>query len=986
VGDRSPSRLRGTTLLLALFMLISVQGAVSAAALEKVSVTDEYGDFEGTGLQAPGWNVSATFPDQAVLSSSRAISGSRSLLVRDGSSDNSVLASRQKIEAKPFNNYHLQGYVFTTEGAQTLTLRFLDSSGSVIAEKSASTPEAPLHWSRVQIRERSPAGTAFIDYRISSSTAGVSEAWWDSVISHRAITPNDGFEMAPRQDRPMPGWHISAPSGTSATRTDVDARTGRHSVLLDDKGGRAAVTLTSGRVPVFPGVDHNVRMWVKPVSGRFLYVVLWYDSNREVIKQETIFASPKAGQWNLINRTVNAPAEAASASIRVATYVNEFSEGYVDTTWIEPTPPSAEAAFSGSSIGSPLTEFASTGHSDTVVVDGRPKIYTLAAGDPATFQMVDIETNRVEVNLPVPGVTASAAMVTGKDGKVYLAGDENMLYRWAPGAKTIQQLGKVTAGATTVFELEAAPDGKIWGVTYPDGALFSYDPATATMTDTGPVSAAHKYARSLGVDGRYAYVGLGSTRPTVYRVDLRTPSSKMEIPLPVALNSGVVSELEVYGNFLQVRTPSSTTTSGAAYTGQRYLYDLTKKTWDVPANMAAQTPSEMDSSGNFYYLSMKQLWAVDATTGAKTSVGAAAINAGRNRLVESGTLGGVQGEWLIAHAPDSGVDVVNLRTLEVKKYPINFAATDMAIKTIEPGPNSTLYVGGFGGASLGIVDPETGSSEQYTADTTSGPDVIGEIEGMVTQGRYQFLGTYTGGKIFRLDPDAPWVDGQNPKLLAGYGPSGQDRPLAWATSGDRTYFGMVPSYGKLGGSLGVIETPEAQPRLIPEPVADQSIVSLEARGNVVYGGTSRWGGLGATPTQASAKIFAYDTESNRMLWEVTPQQGAQAYGDIVWGPNGNLWAAAGPVLYEISPRNGAVIRLITLNPVPQLDKATWHNADIEMLDGRIYVAAIGAIYSVDAHTLDVNMLVKSDASLELSAVNGDLYYSQGSTMFRLRQN
>ncbi|MEN3123673.1 hypothetical protein [Janibacter sp. LM] len=79
-------------------------------------------------------------------------------------------------------------------------------------------------------------------------------------------------------------------------------------------------------------------------------------------------------------------------------------------------------------------------------------------------------------------------------------------------------------------------------------------------------------------------------------------------------------------------------------------------------------------------------------------------------------------------------------------------------------------------------------------------------------GHHQHLGTYTDGRIFRHDTTQPWSDGKNPALLTTLGPTHtQDGPLAWATSGGRTYFGTVPKYGVRGDGLSIIDSATATP-------------------------------------------------------------------------------------------------------------------------------------------------------------------------------
>ncbi len=236
---------------------------------------------------------------------------------------------------------------------------------------------------------------------------------------------------------------------------------------------------------------------------------------------------------------------------------------------------------------------------------------------------------------------------------------------------------------------------------------------------------------------------------------------------------------------------------------------------------------------------------------------------------------------------------------------------------------------------------------------------IGEVEGSVTNGQYEYIGTYTNSKIFRYDRSLPWSDGTNPRLIATLGDTSmQDRPLAWATSGERTFFGTLPKYGRLGGSLGIIDDNTSAPRVIDEPVADQSVVSLAAAGSVVYGGTSRWGGLGATPTTSTARVFALDATTGTVLWSVAPQAGVEAYGAMLVTPSGTLWAASGTTLVELAPATGEVLRRVELQKVGPQPTPTFRNASLDYADNLLFLTAAGRVYVVDLASMRVDVPVK----------------------------
>ena len=613
------------------------------------------------------------------------------------------------------------------------------------------------------------------------------------------------------------------------------------------------------------------------------------------------------------------------------------------------------------------------------MVGGKAKLLGVVSGSPAELQVVDIESNTVERRLALGGVEAAWAM-TVSDDAAYVGGNDGHLWRWSLGASTITDLGRATSQATTLFDLEVGPDGRIWGVSYPKSELWNFNPGTGSFTSLGAVSTTNDYARSLAVNGSYAWVGVGSTNPNIVRVSLSDPASKTTIAMPQPVTSGNIAELDLLGRYLSVKTPSGTSPSGVAVTAERRLYDTKAGTWAVDFNYSVQRPTPLDSDGYFYYLQYKQLRAIDSTTGATTTLGGISIGAGRDRTLLQTTLDGTAGEWLLAYDPSGTVAAVNTDTLEELSFRVDFAPTKLKIKSLAFG-GGRLLVGGFGGSSLALLDPDLSQRSQYPL-VPYGPAVIGEVEGSVEHGKYQYIGTYTEGRIFRYDTTQPWVDGTNPALVTTLGPTHrQDRPLAWATSGTRTFFGTIPKYGVLGGVLGIFDGDSGTPRIVSEPVTDQSVVSLAAAGDVVYGGTSRWGGLGATPTQPSAKVFAYNASTGRLLWQVAPAVGTEAYGAVVMGPAGTLWAAGGTTLVELDPATGKTLRTVMLQSQGAQTTPVFRNTALATSNGLLYLVAAGRAYAFDPATLRVSVLVTSGITPPQLVVRGkQLFVPMGESL------
>ena len=390
--------------------------------------------------------------------------------------------------------------------------------------------------------------------------------------------------------------------------------------------------------------------------------VRFLDASRKVVGSERVDVRKAVGSWGLVAKQVTPPSTAHWATVQISSGVNSKGAATFDVIDLRPTPGAGVHTFAAGASTRPVDAFSNTNVADALVINGRAKLATVVAGSPAEFQVADVETGRVESRFPLGATKVSFTLTKGRDGRVYVGGNDGHLWRWTPGATVIQDLGLVTPRTAVVWDIEAGADGRIWGVSYPAAELWNYNPSTGAFQNLGTLEQPHQYARSLALDSKYAWVGLGSENPVIMRVSLTNPSDRVLVKLPHPVTAGNIAELESLGRYLQVWTPAGTSPSGTAVISERRLYDTTLNTWNVASNYSLQRPSTVDSQGYFYYFRYKELWAVSSSTGVMTSRGAIVSGPGRDRVPLRATLGGVAGEWLLTYATDGTVAAINLAT------------------------------------------------------------------------------------------------------------------------------------------------------------------------------------------------------------------------------------------------------------------------------------------------------------------------------------
>lgn len=979
--------------VLAVFVAFAVSGVVAptrANALERTYTGWSAGDFETNGALLPtGWRVNATTGGvRAAASRTIALSGQRSLQVDDNSPSGAAWALSPTIQVVGGSTYLFSAYSYAREGAtpQSLTIRFHDSSGAVVSSKVLYSSDVAMMWSRVQAKMLAPKNAVRVTIRIASSPKGTGTVFWDAIDYFRPMFYNGQFENTPDNSKDVPWWTVHANGGSVTTTTDPRyVRTGNRALRIESSstGSPEVISTEVSRgityMPrVFPGITHDFTGWVLPVKGTPKLVVTWYDAKRTKISSSYSVVNNPKGEWAYYKAQIAAPLNAYYATLTLTSQPG-VSLAYWDEMAITTTPPAPDPTYSSKEVSEPLQDAAATHSADFMMLNGRPVMFAGVSGYPARLEIVDVQSNKLIDAVDIPGAQNVFQATAAPNGDIYVGDQEGHLLRWRQG-QGLTDLGKATPDAQSTMDLEIAPDGRVWGATTNKSEVYVYDPATNRFADAGSVSSKDTHARSLAITPEGVYVGTGPVTPKLVRIDPKT-FAKTTIALPPQVATKFVMNLETRGNYLSVK---------GDYDSSSYrLYDWKNKKWvPLPTNAGGlqidtQLPMPVSSTGEFYFTSYKQILGINAQNLTKTvrAEGTELKYAGRDIGLVKGTIAGLSGEWILHYDGKTQVQGIHVGTWTVKTWTVSFPPTAMRVQSIFAGPSGQIFTGGFGGARLGITNPSTGAVELHSGSSQTLAE-IGEVHGGITNGAYTYLGTYTGGNIFRYDVSKPWVTGSNPKLIAQTKTSNQDRPYAWAISGQRTFFGTVPTYGHLGGSLGIIDSATATPRLV-FPSKDRSVISLAAKGDVVFGGTSRWGGYGSTPTQKSATVFAYNAATNKKLWEITPEPNAQSVGGVAIAPNGNLWASIGWNLYEIGPNSGTVLRRLSLKPGSQPNRLTFKETGLQFVGPRLYTIVGDSMYSVDTTNLNVDFVADGITTAQSTEYKGRIYVGRGSKLYSI---
>ncbi|MBA2894652.1 PQQ-binding-like beta-propeller repeat protein [Nonomuraea soli] len=630
-------------------------------------------------------------------------------------------------------------------------------------------------------------------------------------------------------------------------------------------------------------------------------------------------------------------------------------------------------------LGVPLQDVLLIGGTVAPGPDGRTVLWGASSGAPAHLNAVDPATGAEVARYDLPEAGGSWAVEATPDGSVYVGSyGDGRLYRWT--AAGVQDLGRPIASENFIWSVAAGEGATVYGGTSPGGRLFGYDPATG-VRDYGKLSATHAYVRSVSVTGGKIYAGTEAPAK-VFEVDVASGQS-VELPTPPGLDpvGKWAYDVNAVDGYLYVRY-------GGATPGPLHVWDIAARQWvDALDQAHGLDVSPPDAEGRIYFVKGGELVRYDPRTRTVTSTG----------MPFTGRVSNTRGiGWAELGLPDyPGKSIVGLlwRGLMFRYNPEtgarSFVQTGVRgepidVTAMSEGPDGRVYLGGFLNGGFAAINPQSGEREEF--------HTFSQSEDMTTHDGKLYVGAYPEARVYGYDPALPWNSTEyspspepgpaaNPARLFDFAADHQIRPRAMVSAGRYLAVGTMPDLGHLGGVLALYdgENVTSQRHVIP----DQSIVSLAYRDGVVYGGTSIYSGQSATPpTQTEARLFAWSVAQNRLLWEMVPAPGKPAIPALTFDDRGRLWGIAGGEVFGVDPGSRKVVSRVTLSA----SKSASGQLAFNRQDRKLYGAHAGqSLFSLDPRTRRHAVLKEGPVHHLAVHRSGDVYFAEGSRLFRLQQ-
>lgn len=607
-------------------------------------------------------------------------------------------------------------------------------------------------------------------------------------------------------------------------------------------------------------------------------------------------------------------------------------------------------------LGSPI-ESVAVYDSTYGIEDGREMMYTTSSGNPAIFQVIDLESKKVLRTYPLEGTGAVWTHITVPNGNVYIGGN-GFLYEYSPATKEVKNLGGI--GESVVYGLSYDEQGRVYFGSFPNAKAGRYDPKTGEMKDYGSIAPGQSYSRSTAYLNGYLYLGIGVDNILV-KLDVETGKyEKIELPSHVVPGSSVW-QLDAAGKYIVAGVGGGSNTL--------LFYDTETGKWSDKYylnNKGLRLIHGLPGSNKVYFLQGNRLKEVDLGTLEAVDTGVVFGTFLRNTgWVEVKGDPDLPGKSLVTVQFGGQVTYMNLQTKKVKTLQYPIAGNPIPIQTLEKGPDGDLYMSGYPGGKGAAYNTGTNENRNFT---------LAQAEGMVPLGNKMYFGVYPGAIIFEMDVTNPVL---SPKQI--YDIPEQDRPFIMTAAKDKLYIGTIPDYGHLGGSLTVLDPKSVKDTVVyPNVVHNQAIAGLAEVNGKLYGSTTVAGGLGIDPTEKAAKIFIWDMEKGEKITEFVPEiPGVTVQPKLIsgmsLGPDGLLWSAADGTIFAMDPGTLEIVKSKNIFPEVK-DYGRWRPVHIRWSeDGLMYTTLAGSLTIIDPVSLEHEVLAKTE--LMTIGNDGNIYYA-----------
>ncbi|MFC2138740.1 hypothetical protein ACFLTE_11245, partial [Bacteroidota bacterium] len=438
---------------------------------------------------------------------------------------------------------------------------------------------------------------------------------------------------------------------------------------------------------------------------------------------------------------------------------------------------------------------------------------------------------------------SGAWAIDGDSANLYIAtyssaGDfKARLFHYDILTKTIQQLAVFSTESFAWALIKI--NNVIYIGTYPNAKVYSYDLNTNILQDFGRLSD-QKYVRTLKYYNKKLYAGIGAIAELV-EVDLQTGQQINLLPSQYK-NESLVSYSEIIDSFLIIGLNPST---------KILLLNLSDYSYTELCDSVHKLPITYNYNNNMKTFSFfGKLLFFDKQTQNLFQYKNSDLYISRiyeDRIVGFSPEGiyrelGLYGDTL--YSKDI-IDEVGIHT------------SPMCIEV----SNGKAYLGGKRVIKYDIF------SKIHNTQV-----VNGEAKTMKLYNNFLYSSHYPGAYLYKFPiNNFDSIDGKNDKYLIAKVNNQQDRPHCSVLGNGYYIVGSSPEYGLYGGALTFMSLNDYLITVFRNLVENHIIYSLALDSNILYIGTSVYGGTGTIPLNENAHLLKMDMNSHHILFDTIPK-------------------------------------------------------------------------------------------------------------------
>lgn len=631
-------------------------------------------------------------------------------------------------------------------------------------------------------------------------------------------------------------------------------------------------------------------------------------------------------------------------------------------------------------LGTVATEHNIRQTAAATLTDGRELLYGISDGEPAVLNIVDATTGELISDFSLDPKAHGGTPLVAADGTLYFPvrdGSGVEVHRYDPYQDTLELLFSDPFGESVIRGLEIDEEaGMLYGNTYPNAKVFSYDLATEELHDYGSLVDDDIYAWGFARQGGTLYSGTGMEVGHAMQVDIAS-GEITELPLPAEYSD----VLTYFYSFQEVGDYVAMAFSPGVEDGTNTaIWDSVNEDWvcegAIGTFLSLNSPiTTAGPDGRVYYKSEGEISYFDPSDCSTGSTGWSETgldDTGSHRTLDLITVG----EGDDAHAVLLGTNNdgsfwrFDPVSGEHELFESTMVGAPLVVHSLNEGPDGRIYSGTYlGPGTLGVYDPATGEQS-----TLPGP---GQVDSWQNHGETMLLGSYPGAIVSQADPAEEWDGTTNPGKLLDLKADAQDRIMSMDSDGEMVAIGTVADYGVTGGALTMTDL-EGDTRTYRDFIDKQSVTAVDiGPDSLVYGGTSIRGGLSSSNSTEDAHVFVLDPASGELLSAEIPVPGSTVIGDVVVR-DGTTWGiTSGGYVFAFDNETREVTATAALGSGGA--GSPW-GLGVELqenpVDGLLYGMVAGTLFALDPATGTFQILATGDFTRMIVAPQtGELYLS-----------